>query len=87
MDCQCPVHFGPSGPDNTATWRLKRLEISKMGTEKLGKRTLKNEVGFVFDHAAKTEDLCRCLDIAETFESSPVDQWKGLLGANSLKRR
>jgi len=48
MDRQCPVYFGPSGPDDTATWRLKGLEL-EMGTGRFRSQSLKNEVSFVFE--------------------------------------
>ena len=55
-----------------------------MESEALGeKRIMKNEVGFVFDHATKAKSLCWNLAIADTFKGTPADQWKGLLAKNS----
>ena len=34
---------------------------------------MKNEVGFVFDHAAKADDLCRCLGVAKALKGSPAE--------------
>jgi len=56
-----------------------------MGTGRFIKRTLKNEVGFVFDHTAKAEDLCRCcLGVAKALKGSPAEE---PMGKNSLERR
>jgi len=44
-----------------------------MGTGRFWEPSLKNEVGFVFDHAAKADDLCRCLGVAKALKGSPAE--------------
>jgi hypothetical protein len=49
------------------------LEL-RNGNRILGKRSLKNEVGFVFDHATKPEPFCRrCLGMAEMLKGAPME--------------